>query len=150
MTCLFKICWIKVIRDGVKIKDNLGTAGAGRFLFFTPNWQYDFMKPTTDPLTEGVLFLTRVRPILMINAARKLGHLINRRTREFSDEDIQKIAQTYHNWCNPDDDYYEDVKGFCKSATVEEVAVLDYVLTPGQVRAFARLLFFHRSQEISK
>jgi len=60
-----------------------------------------------------------------------MGHLINRRTREFSQEDIQKIAGTYHNWRNPDGDY-EDVKGFCNSASIERVRKLDYVLTPGR------------------
>ena len=39
---------------------------------------------------------------------------------------IEKIANTYHNWRNPDG-HYEDVKGFCKSATIEEVRELDYV-----------------------
>jgi len=73
---------------------------------------------------------TRNGEILFIDA-RNMGHLINRRTREFSKEDIQKIAETYHNWLNPDGNY-EDVKGFCKSATIEEVAKLDYVLTPGR------------------
>jgi type I restriction enzyme M protein len=68
--------------------------------------------------------------ILFIDA-RNMGYLINRRTRELSKEDIQKIAETYQNWRNPDGNY-EDVKGFCKSATVEEVAKLDYVLTPGR------------------
>ncbi len=75
-------------------------------------------------------FRNRVDKILFIDA-RNTGHLINRRTREFSADDINTIAETYHNWRNPDGDY-EDVKGFCKSATVEDVAKLDYVLTPGR------------------
>ena len=68
--------------------------------------------------------------ILFIDA-RNIGHLINRRTLELSEEDIQKIAATYHNWRNPDGDY-EDVKGFCNSASIERVKELDYVLTPGR------------------
>lgn len=60
-----------------------------------------------------------------------MGHLINRRTREFSNEDILKIAQTYHNWRNQDGDY-SDIKGFCNSASIERVKELDYVLTPGR------------------
>jgi type I restriction enzyme M protein len=75
-------------------------------------------------------FRNRVDEILFIDA-RNMGHLINRRTREFSDEDISTITETYHGWRNPDGGY-EDVKGFCKSAAVEEVAELGYVLTPGR------------------
>jgi len=75
-------------------------------------------------------FRNRVDEILFIDA-RNLGHLINRRTLEFSEEDISTITETYHNWRNTDGDY-EDVKGFCKSATVEEVKELDCVLTPGR------------------
>ena len=68
--------------------------------------------------------------ILFIDA-RNMGHLINRRTRVLSKEDIRKVAGTYHHWRNPDGDY-EDVKGFCKSAPLDEVRKLDYVLTPGR------------------
>ncbi|MBF0118146.1 MAG: SAM-dependent DNA methyltransferase [Desulfobacterales bacterium] len=53
------------------------------------------------------------------------------RTRELSQEDIQKIAGTYHNWRNPNGSY-EDIKGFCNSASVARVRELDYVLTPGR------------------
>ena len=75
-------------------------------------------------------FRNRTDEILFIDA-RNMGHLINRRTREFSAEDISTIAGTYHNWRNPDGDY-EDVKGFCNSASIERVRELDYVLTPGR------------------
>ncbi|RIV72909.1 type I restriction-modification system subunit M [Flagellimonas aequoris] len=82
----------------------------------------------------------RTGEILFIDA-RNLGHLINRRTKVLSEEDIQTIANTYHNWRNkfPSDGGisegrggYEDIKGFCASATKERVAELDYVLTPGR------------------
>ena len=75
-------------------------------------------------------FRNRTDEILFIDA-RNMGHLINRRTREFSREDIQKIAGTYHKWRNPDGKY-EDMKGFCNSASIERVRELDYVLTPGR------------------
>lgn len=72
----------------------------------------------------------RREEILFIDA-RNLGRLINRRTLELTDADIAKIARTYHKW-RSEDEGYEDIKGFCKSATVAEVAALDYVLTPGR------------------
>jgi type I restriction enzyme M protein len=75
-------------------------------------------------------FRNRTDEILFIDA-RNMGHLINRRTREFSADDIATISETYHNWRNPDGDY-EDVKGFCNSASIEQVRKLDYVLTPGR------------------
>ena len=72
----------------------------------------------------------RTGEILFIDA-RNLGHLINRRTKVLSEEDIQTIADTYHNWRNPKGKY-NDIAGFCASASKERVAELDYVLTPGR------------------
>lgn len=75
-------------------------------------------------------FRDRSMDILFIDA-RNLGYLINRRTKELSQADIQKIAETYHNWRNPDGKY-EDIAGFCASTPISKVAELDYVLTPGR------------------
>jgi type I restriction enzyme M protein len=75
-------------------------------------------------------YRNRIDEILFIDA-RNEGHLINRRTKELSAEDIEKIAGTYHEWRKPKGKY-EDIKGFCNSATIERVRELDYVLTPGR------------------
>jgi type I restriction enzyme M protein len=75
-------------------------------------------------------FRNRKDEILFIDA-REMGHLINRRTKELSREDIEKIAGTYHAWRSLNGGY-EDVSGFCSSASIEKVRELDYVLTPGR------------------
>ena len=72
----------------------------------------------------------RKNEILFIDA-RNLGHLLNRRTRELSGDDIDLIAETYHDW-RTDEGKYEDIKGFCASVQLERVQELDYVLTPGR------------------
>ncbi|RAK17365.1 type I restriction enzyme M protein [Anoxybacillus vitaminiphilus] len=75
-------------------------------------------------------FRSREKEILFIDA-RNLGVMVDRTHRELTDEDIKKIAETYHNWRNINGQY-EDIKGFCKSATLDEVREHEYVLTPGR------------------
>jgi type I restriction enzyme M protein len=75
-------------------------------------------------------YRNRTDEILFIDA-RNEGVLINRRTKVLRSEDIQKIASTYHEWRKVGGKY-EDVKGFCNSASIERVKELDYVLTPGR------------------
>lgn len=75
-------------------------------------------------------FRNRAGEILFIDA-RKIGSLISRKNKAFDDEDIKQIADVYHNWRNLDGNY-EDVQGFCKSATLAEVEANNFVLTPGR------------------
>lgn len=68
--------------------------------------------------------------VLFIDA-RKLGHMETRRLRVLDDEDVTKIADTYHSWRNHESGY-EDVAGFAKAASLEEIQAHDFVLTPGR------------------
>lgn len=70
--------------------------------------------------------------VLFIDA-RKFGPMIDRRHRELSEEEMERIAGTYHAWRGDEGaGGYEDVPGFCKAATIEEVAAQGFVLTPGR------------------
>lgn len=66
---------------------------------------------------------------LFINA-NKMGTMITRKLRELSEEDIQTIANTYHDYQNNDE--FEDIQGFSKKADINEIKENDYVLTPGR------------------
>lgn len=69
--------------------------------------------------------------------ARNMGEMISRRNRALTNEEIIKISDTYHAWRgekteNPDFGNYQDLAGFCKSATLKEIEKQDFVLTPGR------------------
>ena len=96
----------------------------------------------STPIPVCLWFLTRskangrLRPrtgeTLFIDA-RGLGALETRTLRVLSDDDIARVAATYHAWRgDPDSGDYADIPGFCKAATLEVIRGHDYVLTPGR------------------
>jgi type I restriction enzyme M protein len=59
--------------------------------------------------------------------------MVDRTHRELTDEDVARIANTYHAWRGEKEaGDYADVPGFCRSATLEEVRKHAHVLTPGR------------------
>ena len=74
-------------------------------------------------------FRDRSGEVLFIDA-RNLGYMKDRVLRDFTSEDIKKIADTFHNWRTGEG--YEDIPAFCNSATLEKIKGHDYVLTPGR------------------
>jgi len=76
-------------------------------------------------------FKDRRGQILFIDA-RNMGVMIDRRHRELTDEEIKKIVDTYHSWRGENKLNYKDIRGFCKSAKLEEVEKHNFILTPGR------------------
>lgn len=69
--------------------------------------------------------------ILFIDA-RKIGSMATRTLKEFSEEDINQVADVYHAWRGTNDQNYENIAGFCKVAKLDEVREHEYILTPGR------------------
>ncbi len=82
-------------------------------------------------------FRDRRGEVLFIDA-RNMGVLRDRTHRELTEEEVRKIADTYHAWRGEtvESGEYEDVPGFCKSATLEEIKKHDHILTPGRYVGF--------------
>lgn len=82
--------------------------------------------------------------------------MVSRTTKELTTADIAEIARTYHAFRGEADaGIYEDKAGFCKIATLEEIAANDYVLTPGRYVGAAELEddgipFEVKTQELSQ
>jgi type I restriction enzyme M protein len=75
---------------------------------------------------------SRAGEVLFIDA-RMLGTMTSRTLKELSDDDIARIADTFHAWRGePGERSYEDVAGFCASVSLDQIAEHNHVLTPGR------------------
>jgi type I restriction enzyme M protein len=92
------------------------------------------------PIPSCLWFLTKIknngrfadrRGTTLFVDARKLGMLVDRAHRELSDEEIKRIAGTYHAW-RGETGRYKDIAGFCRSASLDEIKQHEYSLTPGR------------------
>jgi type I restriction enzyme M protein len=61
-----------------------------------------------------------------------MGRKISRTQIELTDEEVARIADSYHSWRGTTDNQYADQPGYCKSATLEEVAAASFALSPGR------------------
>ena len=75
-------------------------------------------------------FRDRRGEVLFVDA-RKMGVMVDRRHRELTDDEIGRIASTYHAWRGEGGEY-EDVPGFCRAARLDEIKKHGYILTPGR------------------
>ncbi|MDR6233096.1 type I restriction enzyme M protein [Pseudomonas psychrotolerans] len=89
-------------------------------------------KDRSNGLVKNSKLRDRRGEILFIDA-RSMGALVDRTRRELSDDDVARIAATYHSWRGEADaGPYADIPGFCKAASLDEVRKHGHVLTPGR------------------
>lgn len=92
---------------------------------------------TKDKSPQGAKALEDRRSRVLFIDARSMGTMLDRTERILTGEDLEKISDTYHAWRGTESAKekrlsYEDVPGYCYSATVEEIEKHDYALTPGR------------------
>ncbi|MDQ1248142.1 MAG: type restriction enzyme protein, partial [Actinomycetota bacterium] len=92
---------------------------------------------TKDKTPQGGRALTDRRGEVLFIDARSLGTMLDRTERVLTDDDLARVADTYHAWrgtrsAKGSGKTYEDVPGFCYSAKLQEIASHDHVLTPGR------------------
>ncbi|GAA1926957.1 class I SAM-dependent DNA methyltransferase [Streptomyces sodiiphilus] len=92
---------------------------------------------TKDKSPQGAKALNDRRSRVLFIDARAMGTMVDRTERILTEEDLEKISDTYHAWRGTKSAKdkgltYEDVPGYCYSATIEEIEKHDYVLTPGR------------------
>ncbi|MEV8594637.1 class I SAM-dependent DNA methyltransferase [Streptomyces sp. NPDC052012] len=92
---------------------------------------------TKDKSPQGAKALGDRRSQVLFIDARSMGTMVDKTERKFTDQDLEKISDTYHAWRGTKSAKdkgltYEDVPGYCYSATLEEIEKHDYVLAPGR------------------
>ncbi|TXH45399.1 MAG: SAM-dependent DNA methyltransferase [Actinobacteria bacterium] len=101
-------------------------------LFYTTGIPVCLWFLTKDKSGAGKHMRDRRREVLFIDA-RNLGTMTSRTLRELTEDDIARIADTYHSWRGePDTDAYEDIPGYCASTSLAAIAEHHGVLTPGR------------------
>ncbi len=99
-----------------------------------------FLTKNKGERENGLKYANRKERFLFIDA-RQLGYMKDRVLRDFTTADIRRMVETFHAWQqNPTPHFekgwaggiYEDIPGFCKSATLGEIRKHDHVLTPGR------------------
>ena len=74
---------------------------------------------------------TRQGEVLFIDA-RKLGSMISRVQAELTDDIIERIASTVASWRGENESDYQDIAGYCRTVSLDEISQHGHVLTPGR------------------
>ncbi|AYV68919.1 N-6 DNA methylase [Niallia circulans] len=97
-------------------------------LFYSTQIPVSLWIISKNKATKG--FRHRKGEILFIDA-KNFGNLVDRKHKELSNEEILEIANIYNSWRKESSDY-QDIKGLCKSAKIDEVREHEYILNPGR------------------